>query len=390
MAWARFDATLSCGFAMGVGEFMQRWLDSRNLSDLLETLRAEDREVIAPKVEDGAIVYAPITDVDDLPRGIRDDQSPGRHRLVGAGDDVYFDHSAGPHAWKRFLYPPEQKLFCAHGGDAGFAVEDVANEPPNRAFFGVRSCDLAAIRILDRVFDNGTFSDRAYNARREATLIVAVNCGRPGGTCFCSSMGTGPKATDGFDLAMTEVTGEEGGFFVIEAGTKAGENVLDSLGLRAATATEIQAAKQRIDDASRRMGRDMIPDAAEVLARHLTSPHWDEIAKRCLNCANCTMACPTCFCSTVEDVTDLSGEHAERWRKWDSCFTMDFSYIHGGTLRRTGSARFRQWMTHKLLHWHEQFGVSGCVGCGRCITWCPVGIDICEEARAIKDGGGRT
>jgi sulfhydrogenase subunit beta (sulfur reductase) len=381
---------MSCGSAMGVGKSMQRWLDSKNLSDLLETLRAEDREVIAPKVEDGAIVYAPITDVDDLPRGIRDDQSPGRYRLVRTGDDVYFDHTAGPHTWKRFLYPPEQKLFSAHGGDAGFVVKDVVGEPPNRVFFGVRSCDLAAIRILDRVFDNGAFADRAYYAKREATLIVAVNCGRPGGTCFCSSMGTGPKTTDGFDLAMTEVTGEEGGFFVIEAGTKAGENVLDSLGLRAATATEIQAAKQRIDGASRRIGRSMIPDAAEVLARHLTSPHWDEIAKRCLNCANCTMACPTCFCSTVEDFTDLSGEHAERWRKWDSCFTMDFSYIHGGSLRHTGGARFRQWMTHKLLHWHEQFDISGCVGCGRCITWCPVGIDITEEARAIKDGEGRT
>jgi Fe-S oxidoreductase len=99
------------------------------------------------------------------------------------------------------------------------------------------------------------------------------------------------------------------------------------------------------------------------------------------------MVCPTCFCTTVEDVSDVTGDHAERWRRWDSCFTLGFSYIHGGSIRNSGKARYRQWMTHKLASWIDQFGTSGCVGCGRCITWCPVGIDITEEARAIRDGG---
>jgi Fe-S oxidoreductase len=98
------------------------------------------------------------------------------------------------------------------------------------------------------------------------------------------------------------------------------------------------------------------------------------------------MVCPTCFCATVEDATDLTGSATERRRVWDSCFSQEFSYIHGGSVRTSAGARYRQWITHKLATWHEQFGVSGCVGCGRCITWCPVGIDITAEARAVRQG----
>ena len=96
------------------------------------------------------------------------------------------------------------------------------------------------------------------------------------------------------------------------------------------------------------------------------------------------MVCPTCFCTTTEDVTDLTGEHAERWRRWDSCYDLDFSYLHGGGVRVSGQSRYRQWITHKLGTWHDQFGESGCVGCGRCIVWCPTGIDITQEVAALS------
>jgi len=362
---------------------MRRRLATDQLPDFLNAFRARDYEIIGPTVRDGAIVYAPISGTDELPKGIVDEQGPGRYRLNDTAGSAYFDHVAGPIAWKRYLYPPEQKLFSASGGDGGFTVDVEPETPPARVFLGVRACDLAAIRILDKVFDNGSFADAGYGARRNASLVVAVNCGRAGGTCFCTSMGTGPSAEAGYDIAMTEVPGD--GYFVLEAGSEAGEALLDGLQLAEATADECGAADARVEAAANSMGREMIADVADVLAGNLDSPHWDRVASRCLNCANCTMACPTCFCSTVEDTTDLSGEHAERWRKWDSCFTMDFSYVHGGSLRRSGGARYRQWMTHKLLHWHEQFDSSGCVGCGRCITWCPVGIDITEEARTLKN-----
>jgi ferredoxin len=122
----------------------------------------------------------------------------------------------------------------------------------------------------------------------------------------------------------------------------------------------------------------------DLLYQNFEHPRWDEIAARCLSCGNCTMVCPTCFCTNVEDVSDVTGHRAERWRRWDSCFTMSFSYIHGGSVRTSAKARFRQWMTHKLASWIDQFGTTGCVGCGRCIAWCPVGIDLTEEAQALR------
>ena len=126
----------------------------------------------------------------------------------------------------------------------------------------------------------------------------------------------------------------------------------------------------------------------ELLARSLESPRWRMIATRCLACANCTMVCPTCFCYNVGDGSDLSRRRAERWRLWGSCFTLEFSYLGAHAVRTEISSRYRQWMTHKLSWWHEQFGVSGCVGCGRCITWCPVGIDITAEAEALRTEAG--
>jgi Fe-S-cluster-containing hydrogenase component 2 len=126
-------------------------------------------------------------------------------------------------------------------------------------------------------------------------------------------------------------------------------------------------------------------DIKDLLYRNLEHPRWDEVAARCLSCANCTMVCPTCFCTTVEDTSDLAGRETTHQRRWDSCFTTDFSYISGGSIRQSGKARYRQWMTHKLASWIDQFGTSGCVGCGRCITWCPVSIDITEEASVIRE-----
>ena len=122
-----------------------------------------------------------------------------------------------------------------------------------------------------------------------------------------------------------------------------------------------------------------------LLLRNLAHPRWKDVARRCLTCGNCTMVCPTCFCTTVEDASDLSGQRVSRSQRWDSCFDLQFTNLHGGSIRSSTQSRYRQWISHKLSTWHDQFGGSGCVGCGRCIVWCPVGIDITAEAMALHD-----
>jgi formate hydrogenlyase subunit 6/NADH:ubiquinone oxidoreductase subunit I len=260
------------------------------------------------------------------------------------------------------------------------------NHPPTKyAFLGVRSCELHAIAIQDTVFLTPGRTDPTYQSRRSDLCMIAINCGQAGGTCFCTSMQTGPKATSGFDLALTEVIDGEEHYFVVEVGTALGGELLADVPHREASQDNLQRVEQIVASTAAHMGRSMdTTDIKGLLYRNLEHPRWNDVASRCLTCTNCTMVCPTCFCTTVEDVTDLSGQQAERWRKWDSCFTMDFSYIVGGSVRASPRSRYRQWMTHKLASWIDQFGTSGCVGCGRCITWCPVGIDITEEVRAIR------
>ena len=363
------------------------------LDGLIAALRQAGYRVIAPTATDGAITCQPVETASQLPAGLIDEQQGGRYRLVESGHAV-FGVTLGPDGWKRYLFPPNHRLWRGERGEnGGFSVIPEPEPVEAFAFLGVRACELKALALLDTVFGyrsagNAGFSDPGYGVRRAAAFIVAVNCGRAAGTCFCLSMAAGPRVGPGFDLALTELVGGGRHEFVVETGSERGAALLAGLPKRPATAEDLAAAETVIAKTAAAMGREMAPGVAALLKRNLENRHWDEVAKRCLDCANCTMVCPTCFCSTVEDVTDLSGDHAERWRKWDSCFTLDFTVIHGGSIRRESRARYRQWMTHKLSNWHDQFGASGCTGCGRCITWCPVGIDITEEARAIRDSEG--
>jgi ferredoxin len=354
-----------------------------SLGALIEVLAQEGYRVVGPTVRDRAIVYDDIAGLDDLPKGWTDEQDGGRYRLKRRGDDALFGYAVGPHSWKKYLHPPVRRLWKSErdGADVRIVPEPVAHE--RFAFIGVRACELAAIAIQDRVFLGGPYVDPHYKARRENAFLVAVNCANAGGTCFCVSMGAGPKADAGFDLALTEI--ESGKAFVIEAGSEKGRAVLAQLPQAPATADEIEKAEAVVARTAASMGRQMNSgDLHELLSGNLEHPRWESVAQRCLTCGNCTMVCPTCFCTTVEDSSDLTTAQTARTERWDSCFTMDFSHVHGGDVRANARSRYRQWMTHKLSTWIDQFGTSGCVGCGRCITWCPVGIDITEEVRAIR------
>ncbi|MBF0334546.1 MAG: 4Fe-4S dicluster domain-containing protein [Alphaproteobacteria bacterium] len=359
-------------------------LEASRMDAFIAALRDAGYSVIGPRIGQAAVVYGEVSAAADLPAGVEDEQAGGHYRLKRRDDGALFGYSVAPQGWKRWLYPPRQTLFSATRAGGGFRVSKGDEVAGRYAFLGVRACELAAIKIQDRVFDNGDFKEPGYLTRRRDALVVAVACGRSCGTCFCVSMGGGPKPGDGFDLMLTELTGPGRHVFVVESGSEKGAAILAGLALPVASAEDVAAADEAPREAARQQTKAMDPQARDILARNREHPRWDDVAKRCLTCGNCTMVCPTCFCTTVDDVTDLGGTRTERVRSWDSCFTLDFSYIHGGSVRNEGSSRYRQWITHKLSSWHDQFGTSGCVGCGRCVTWCPVGIDITEEVGAIR------
>lgn len=365
-------------------------LDWQGFHELFRRLHSAGYTVVGPTVRDGAIVLDEVTGVADLPLGVGDDQDAGSYRLRDRGDTAVFGHTVGPQSWRRLLTPPRELLWRAERRAGEIKIEEppAAVTQPLVAFLGVRPCDLRAIALQDLVFDSSAVPDPRYVSRRADVLIIAVNCTEPSGTCFCASMGTGPRAGTGFDLSLTELL-EGDHRFVIEIGSEAGANLVASLPTRPAEPEDSDTASALVEAAGDRMRRSIDPEGLpQLLAEVLEHPHWDAIAERCLSCANCTLVCPTCFCSTVEDTTDLSGDHAERWRRWDSCFTGAFSHLHGGNVRASNRSRYRQWLTHKLGTWHDQFGMSGCVGCGRCIAWCPTGIDITEEMNTMARMAG--
>jgi ferredoxin len=361
-----------------------RLIDTEGLGELFQALVAGGYRVIGPAVQGDAIVLRELSSAAELPFGWGVRLEPGGYRLRRRDDAAAFGHAAGLQSWKRFLHPPRERLWSASRAGGGFEVSQDDPEPPRYAFLGVRPCDLRAIAIQDRVLAQ---PGSRYAQRRAQAFIVAVNCTEPGETCFCASMGAGPGAdgTSGYDLALTELADGNRHRFVVDVGSSRGAGILGRVHSAPADEATVGRARSAVRAAADHMGRRMEPGGLrELMADSQQAARWDDVATRCLSCGNCTMACPTCFCTSIEDTTDLTGEHAERWERWDSCFDLDFSYLHGGSVRTSAKSRYRQWLTHKLGTWHDQFGSSGCVGCGRCIVWCPVGIDLTEEVKALR------
>jgi sulfhydrogenase subunit beta (sulfur reductase) len=349
------------------------FLRRSELDRLFELLESDGRKVIGPTIVDGAITYDQVHRAADLPAGWTDRQEPGRYRIEPTGRDRLFDYAVGPTAWKRFTFPPRVPVTTGRRVEGRVKFSAVEPDPPRLAFLGVRACEISALLTQDRVLTGGPVKDADYAARRAAALIIAVECVAPASTCFCTSMGSGPEVTSGFDLALTEL--DHG--FVVRTATDAGRFLAMRLHLRPATDEELAGASGAVADARARIGDPIPTDGLpERLLAAADSPAWAEIAERCLACTNCTMVCPTCFCTSVSQTSDLTGSESIADRTWDSCFTLGFARVAGGNFRPRVQDRYRQWLTHKFGGWWEQFGSSGCVGCGRCITWCPVGIDV--------------
>ncbi len=359
-----------------------QFLARDDLQRLLDSLLEDGYDVVGPRLDQQAIVYDRICTVEELPIGWTDEQAPGHYRLRAREDNAVFGFVVGPQSWKKYLFPPLVDLMTSKLTGDGWEMHSSPVGEKKYALLGVRACELSAIAIQDRVFMSKEYTDPIYSQRRQNLFIVAVNCTQAATTCFCTSMNTGPRCTSTFDLALTEL--ESG--FLMEIGSNKGELLAKKLPIRKATSDEMvlgeRAREQAVQQISRRMNTDAVH---EKLLSRLEHPQWDDVASRCLSCANCTLVCPTCFCHSVDDVTDLTSSEVVRQRRWDSCFNFDFSHVSGGPIRDQTRSRYRQWLTHKLATWIDQFGSSGCVGCGRCITWCPVGIDLTQEVAAICD-----
>ncbi|MEQ8518541.1 MAG: 4Fe-4S dicluster domain-containing protein [Cytophagales bacterium] len=365
-------------------------LSSRDLEKLFNYFLDEQYSNIGPYFKDGAIMYGELDHFEDLPKGYYEKIDAGKYNLVQKSDKSLFQYTHGPQSFKAHFFPQRSKLWSAEINEGNLAIKEEKLKKRKKVFWGIRSCDLYAISTLDRVFLNRDYKNPNYEVLRKETMIIAVNCGQPSNTCFCTSMDTGPKVKKDFDLAITEVLSKKKHHFIAETGSQEAQQILTDLSFQFASEKDIEEAEKVINKTSKSMDKAFDRDKArKFLIEKADDKHWQDVEKRCLACANCTLVCPTCFCTTTEDITDLEGKHTERWQKWDSCFNGDYSYIHGGIVRKSIKSRYRQWISHKLSSWYDQFDMSGCVGCGRCITWCPVGIDIRQEVKELlveKDG----
>ncbi|MDR4465177.1 MAG: 4Fe-4S dicluster domain-containing protein [Nitrospira sp.] len=369
---------------MGTASETHAVLPTTDFQRLLEALSMKGYRVVGPTVREGSVVWETIRQVSDLPIGWRDQQEPGRYRLEHTGSNDIFGVVHGSQSLKPFVFAPREPLLQIERSKNGFTTSSTFPQSEKVAVIGARACDLAGLAIQDRIFLEDAYRDPYYAARREGLFLVAVNCTRSLTTCFCASMETGPRVSRGFDLALTEVDDS----FLVEAGSEAGRDLLSGLSLPPASEDLIGEAGSRIEACARSQVRRLdlarLPQALYEAHEHA---RWDEVAGRCLACTNCTMVCPTCFCHTIEETPDLSHQQSTHVRLWDSCFSQQHGYIHGKNIRPTIKDRYRMWLTHKLASWIDQFGTSGCVGCGRCITWCPVGIDLTEELPALLTSG---
>jgi len=348
------------------------------ISKILRNLRSLGYTVIGPSLRDGVVRLAEVTEPEDIASGILDTQAPGKYQISG-GSALMFSSVNGPDSPKRYLHPAEVELLRMKEGTQGFEVTSRSRPDKKYAFFGIRPCDLRGVETMDRTMMMPGFEDPTYSSLRKDSLFVVVNCTRAGNNCFCASMSTGPKADAGYDMAITELPDK----LLLDV-PEARSALVQGIDVQPAGEGDIRAGDEMVNQAKDQMNlRFKREDFSRLMNLGMESPVWKETADRCLACGNCSMVCPTCFCNTTQERADITDGSVSRVRVWDSCLSKEFTYSAGGNPRQQRSARYRQYVMHKFAYWPEQFGSYGCVGCGRCITWCPVGIDITATVNKV-------
>jgi ferredoxin len=352
------------------------------LAILFSTLQQAGYQIYGPRVRDGAIQFGPLDDVSSLPVGVTNDQQPGKYRLHNTDSQRLFDWNHGPQGLKPLCFAPREVLW--QETSEPFDFKRTIPEVKPTAVIGVRACDLAALAIQDHQFLLEMRPDPHYGQRRESLLLIGVDCAHSAPTCFCASTGDGPALDVGYDIGMAELND---GFLLWHQSDK-GRAIIEQLSLQPADDAQLGAMLLATTRSAQEQERHL-PEKEDLmhLYRRLEHVHWEEVAERCLSCGNCTAVCPTCFCYQTEHEMALTGESAEMVRNWDSCFSPTHSDMGHFQVRTSTKYRYRQWMTHKLAGWQVQQQRIGCTGCGRCIVWCPVGIDLTQEVTAVLEEG---
>lgn len=305
-------------------------------------------------------------------------------RQINSSDELNMGyHSTMLSPGKAYLYRPREELFSFSFGNS-IEIREAPADAEQRILVGVHSCDTNAILYLDRVF-LGQFRDPIYEARRNNTMIISLNCERVTGNCFCPSVGAGPflKSVNGYDMLLTDF----GDDYLVELKSERARGLFNVDDIKKSGAEEFKVKEEKERAALQKFTKTINMDGLDsVLRKGSEHPVWRTTAEElCLSCTNCVMVCPTCFCYDVVDEIAVDKKTVRRYRQWDACQDAKFAEVHGGNFRARRSARLRQFVTHKLGQTF-QFGVFGTVGCGRCITWCPTGIDLTEMAKEVQKG----
>jgi ferredoxin len=350
---------------------------------LLRNLQGLGYTVVGPSLSEGVVRLREIDDAGDLAAGILDEHAPGRY-TVASGSRLMFASVNGPDSPKKFLHPAEVEIQRLAEADRGFKEVSRFHSQKKYAFVGIRPCDLKGVEVMDRTMMAPGFEDPVYSSFRKDSVFVVVNCTRSGSNCFCTTMGTGPEAESGYDVAITELPDK----LILDVPEKS-IGLLRGVDATPASEDDVREGREAVararDQMNRRFERENL---SAKMGEGMDSSVWGQAAERCLACGNCSLVCPTCFCNSLQDREDLAEGTVSRVRVWDSCLSKEFTYSAGGNPRQQKLARYRQFVMHKFAYWPEQFGPYGCVGCGRCVTWCPVGIDITATVSGVLKGSG--
>ena len=282
---------------------------------------------------------------------------------------------------KDFFFPQTENLMEFKTSGKYIEILDTTSESEDFVIFGVRACDVKSFDVLDRVFLSEPV-DSYYASRREHGVIVSVACTKPSETCFCKTFGIDPAEPAG-DVTVWKTETD----LYFKANTDKGQALMTKLEALTEDATD-EAVNQQKEKISAIMNKlplkDLTTDAfgGGKTQKFFNAPQWDELSQACLGCGTCTFVCPTCQCYDIKDFN--TGNGVIRYRCWDSCMYSEFTRMAHGNNRLTQKERFRQRFMHKLVYYPENNdGMFSCVGCGRCISKCPISMNIVKVMKKI-------